>query len=96
MELTRTVLLQAWQEEGIYDENDNLLYETAEEGEWMDSHKYQHKQVVVKEIATGKHFAFEISRSGSYFSHYEYDVWDDAVEVKKVKKLVEVESWVQV
>lgn len=96
MELTNKQLHELWSEEAILDENDNTLYEVVEEGEWTDGGKYQDKEVIFKDVITGKHYSFNITRSGSYFSHYEYEIWDKPVEVVQEVKMIIVNEWVEV
>jgi hypothetical protein len=55
--------------EGSSDEG----FEVVEAGEWQVDHKYESKRNVVKHIESGRFFALYGSRSGSYFSHYEYE-----------------------
>lgn len=77
---------------GIWRENEDQ-YELIEEGDWSDEGKFQSQEVVFKDILTGKHYAFGVTRSGSYFTSYEFEVWDTAVEVQKITKTITVERW---
>lgn len=94
--LTEKQLVQLWREDALLGENDEVLFETVEDGEWTDGGKYQDKEVIFQDVKTGKHYAFYITRSGSYFSHYEYEVYDKAFEVVKETRTVEITEWVGV
>ncbi|MCS0827401.1 hypothetical protein NX029_26155 [Cytobacillus firmus] len=94
MKLKEAELLELWREEGLYDLNDELTHELVETGEWVDGGKYSSLEVIFKDVATGKHYSFEVTRSGSYFSHYEYEVFDGATEVTKVTETITVTRWV--
>ncbi len=65
----------------------------VEATEWDDEGKYQYQDIIFK--ADDKHYMFTIGRSGSYFSHYEYDFSEDndrmveCVEVTKKTKTIE-------
>ncbi|HDR3499628.1 TPA: hypothetical protein QCN48_005086 [Bacillus toyonensis] len=79
----------------IWRENDER-FELEHEGDWDDQGKFSSQEVVFKDTETGKFYAFDVWRSGSYFSHYEYEIHDNAYEVKKEIKKIEVERWVAV
>lgn len=49
------------------------VFEEVEIGEWTDEHKHQHKTDIYRHKPTGRLFALHNSRSGSYWSDYEYD-----------------------
>lgn len=85
---TEEQLRDIWREGGFNVNGEWVDVEVIEEGDdWDDEGKYQTAQVVFK--FDGKYYAFDITRSGSYFSHYEYEVWDDAYEVEKRTKTIE-------
>jgi hypothetical protein len=92
--LTEDQLIELWRNDGMYDDNGEDLFESVEEGEWVDGGKFSSKEVIFKDVHTGKHYSFELTRSGSYFSHYEYEVWDKAVEVIQVTKTITITEWV--
>lgn len=96
LKLTESQLIELWREENFIDDNDKLLFEVVEEGDWKDEGKFQDLEVIFKDVNTGKFYAFNIQRSGSYFSHYEYEVWDSVSEVEKQTKTVVVERWVAI
>ncbi len=94
MNFTEEQLKELFIEETILDENEKVLYEVTETGEWTDEGKYQDCEVIFKEVSTGKHYRYFITRSGSYFSHYEYEVFDtDPVEVELVTETITVTHW---
>lgn len=51
-------------------------FSTVEDEGWQVEHKYESKRVIVKHEDSGNYYALYQSRSGSYFSHYEYDEVD--------------------
>jgi hypothetical protein len=62
-------------------------WEVVKEGEWTSEHKYEHRSTIYKHVPTGRYFAVHSSRSGSYWSDYEYT--DDlANEVRPVEVTV--------
>lgn len=79
-------LLEIWREK---DDRFDLI----EEGDWSDEGKFSSQEVIFKDILTGKHYAFGVTRSGSYFSDYFYEVWDTATEVQKIIRPITIESW---
>lgn len=94
MPFTEEQLKELFFEEIILDENEKVLYEVIETGEWADEGKFQDCEVIFKEVSTGKHYRYFITRSGSYFSHYEYEVCDtDPDEVELVTETVTVTHW---
>ena len=74
-------------------------FEEVESSDWEVDCKWQHCEVIVKQISTGKFFSYPLSRSGSPYSEYYYSYEDGGVtltEVQKVKKVIETEEWVVV
>ena len=74
-------------------------FEQVESSEWEVDYKWQHCEVIVKQLSTGKFFSYPLSRSGSPYSDYYYSYEDGGVElteVQKVKKVIETEEWVAV
>lgn len=53
-----------------------------EKGEWIDDGKYSIRMVIF--TCDGKNYMFYVSRSGSYFTEYNYDFDTEAHEVEKV------------
>lgn len=97
LKLTESEMLDLWRESTLYDDNDNkVMLEVIEEGEWIGDGKYQDKQMIFANAKTGKHYSYYISRSGSYFTDYEYMATDSPVEVEKVTETITVEKWVLV
>ena len=65
-------------------------------GDWINDYKdYDIREIIVQQKTTGKYFRIDQSRSGSYYSDYEYDD-PEITEVAKVVKKVEVVSWEEV
>lgn len=75
---------------------DNPDFVVIEDGDWINEYKdCDVREVIVQQKTTGKYFRIDQSRSGSYYSDYEYD--DPKItEVAKVVKKVEVVSWEEV
>lgn len=74
-------------------------FEQVESSDWEVDYKWQHCEVIVKQLSTGKFFSYPLSRSGSPYSDYYYSCEDGGVElteVQKVKKVIETEEWVAV
>lgn len=75
---------------------DTERFVVEEEGEWVQDHKYQHCINILKDTTTGKFYAANAGRSGSYHTDWYYD-WEDSdlklVEVQKVTKTITVEVW---
>ena len=91
MRFTKEQVETLFYEDVLVDAHGNeLAHEIVEEGEWIDSGKYQYKEIVFK--VGEKFYRFGITRAGSYWSDYDY--WfDDAVEVRPVKKVIEITTW---
>lgn len=72
-------------------------FEQVESSDWEVDYKWQHCEVIVKQLSTGKFFSYPLSRSGSPYSDYYYYSYEDGgvtlTEVQKVKKVVETEVW---
>lgn len=67
-------------------------FEIIEESDWVSQGKYDYSNIVFKD-KNGDFFILNLSRCGSYFTDYEYDYELECPQVKKVKKMVEIESW---
>jgi hypothetical protein len=89
MEFTEKQLKYIWREEGFEQPNgDWVEVEVIEDGnDWEDDGKYQYALVVF--IYNGKTYAFDISRSGSYFTEYHYEIMGGAYEVELATKTIE-------
>ena len=81
---------------GIWREDCDERFELVHEGEWTDGGKYQDIFVVFKDAETGKHYAFTVYRSGSYFSDYHYEMYDGAEEVKEQERTITIKEWVTI
>ena len=67
------------------------LYEVVEEGDWISVGKCEYQTTIILFLPTGKHFSLDWSRSGSYYSDYDYYFGG----ITKVKpKEVTIVSWV--
>jgi hypothetical protein len=91
VKFTEEQLANVLRNDGLYDTQGNEIdYEIAFEDDWVDQGKYQTKEVVFK--VDDRFYRFYVTRSGSYWS--DYDHWyDNAVEVKPVKKVIEITAW---
>lgn len=82
----------------LYEDED--LWEVVEDGEWIQDYKYQHKNTVVKHVPTGKFYSYDISRSGSPFTDWEYSYsygdYPDLYQVELKERTVVVKEWVAV
>lgn len=68
----------------LFDDEDERL-DTVESGEWTSDGKYEARTDIVKDIQIGKYYAIHQSRSGSYWSDYEYgDTYANEVEPVQV------------
>ena len=93
IELTREQFRDIVRDEGGED------FEEVESSDWEVDYKWQHCEVIVKQLSTGKFFSYTLSRSGSPYSDYYYSYEDGGVtltEVQKIKKVIETEEWVEV
>lgn len=71
-------------------------FEEIETSDWEVDYKWQHCEVIVKQLSTGKFFSYPLSRSGSPYSYYYYSYEDGGVElteVQKVERTVVVKEW---
>ncbi|MCA8110264.1 hypothetical protein [Burkholderia cepacia] len=73
----------------LFDDEDERL-EEVERGAWESDGKYELRTDIVKDTRTGKFYAIHQSRSGSYWSDYEYGD-TEANEVEPVQ--VTVTQW---
>ena len=81
--------LTAEQQEEIFRENniEGFEYEIEEELDWEDDGKYQFGGCVFKH--NDKFYLINVTRSGSYFSDYEFQFGDKVREVKKIQVIKE-------
>lgn len=92
IELTQEQFRDLVREEALND------FEQVESSDWEVDYKWQHCEVIVKQLSTGKFFSYPLNRSGIPYSDsdYYYSYEDGGVtltEVQKVKKVVETEVW---
>mgnify|MGYP006995670095 CR=1 FL=1 len=66
-------------------------YEVVHRGKWEDEGKYQYQDIVF--LHGGKHWIFCVTRSGSYFSEYNFEYPSIAHEAEL--KVVRLETWVR-
>lgn len=79
----------------VYDEGGED-FEQVESSDWEVDYKWQHCEVIVKQLSTGKFFSYPLARSGSPYSDYYYSYEDGGVElteVKLVEKQVITKTW---
>lgn len=78
---------------------DHPDFDLIEDGQWVSGGKYEYCTQVVKELATGKFYQYDLSRSGSYYTDYYYsheDYLPEIYEVQKVTKTITIDEWVPV
>ena len=58
----------------LYEDEDGepAGFTLAESGDWIEEHKYAYRTSVLCHDATGRFFAIDENRSGSYWTDYEY------------------------
>lgn len=89
LELTEQQKQSIFREEDI----DDFEYSIVDELDWEDDGKYQFGGIVFEH--KGKTYLLNVSRSGSYFTDYEFDLDGDVYEcehvevIKKEWKLIE-------
>jgi hypothetical protein len=96
LELTESQRKELFFEEHMVDSFGNDLLEVVETTDWTDEGKYSDAEVIFKDLKTGLHYRYGIIRSGSYFSHYEYESYDKPELVEKQKRTITVEEWVAI
>lgn len=73
----------------VYDESDD----------WVQDCKYQYREVVYKQISTGKFFYAGLYRTGSYHTDWDYNhEWEglELTEVELREKVITTREWVVV
>jgi hypothetical protein len=82
-------ILTYFDEDGEHDEQ---YLEAVQVGEWEVDHKYESQSTVYRHIPSGRYFDVIQTRSGSYYSDYEYldsVVYEvQPVEYKAIKYVV--------
>lgn len=76
------------------DETEDKELTVVERSGWIDDGKSAYMEIIVKDAVTNKHYQFYISRSGSYYTSYDYGIYDNPKEVK-AKQVIKTE-WVAV
>jgi len=59
------------------------VFSEIDRGAWDDEGKYQYLPIYIKSKKTDKVYVFNVQRSGSYFSDYNYEFDEDAHEVEE-------------
>ena len=93
MELTRYEFDELIELNNNDDTNDGEL-KVVERSEWEDDGKVAYMRIVVKDAVTNKHYIFHIHRTGSYYTDFDYDMYDYPREVKAKQVIKTV--WVSV
>lgn len=78
----------------LADENDILIYEIVEQDEWEDQGKFSVTTIVFKQVSTGDHFMYGLTRYGSHYSYYELEAWDEPVKAEQRERIIK--EWVAV
>ncbi|MCD9024352.1 hypothetical protein [Cohnella silvisoli] len=92
VKISNKQLIALWREEEL--EVNGVTYTVTEEGGWDGAgEKYQSLDVVFTDGE--RHYRGYITRSGSYFSDWNYDDYGDADidEVVKITRTITVEEW---
>lgn len=69
----------------IMDGDDSDRFKVIEKGDWISEGKFECREVIVKETSTNKYYAAVQSRSGSWFTDYEFEDDLELVEVEPVE-----------
>lgn len=85
-----TVSLSEEDVENLWDAvgNESDGYRTVEILPWNDQGKYQFQPVIIEHLDSGGFYQFNVSRSGSYFTDYEYNLPTTAYKVKKIERTI--------
>ena len=67
---------------------------SCETGEWRDEGKYQYLEIVFQEKGFDGYWMLNVTRSGSYFSDYYYDINTTITQVEPVE--ITVKNWMGV
>ena len=71
-------------------EEDYNCFHIIEDGDWISDGKYEHHTIIVS--YKNKYFQIMESRSGSYWTDYDYND-PEVCEVTPKKKIVEITEW---
>ena len=75
----------------LFEEEDDSI-EIVETGDWIDEGKYSVRSTIIRQYET--YYNIVETRSGSYFSDYDY--WEPRITVvKPVTKTITVTEWVK-
>lgn len=78
-------LTEEMQEAFSEEASEDVGFELIVDGDWVSEGKYDLKESIYKNLETGKFYVSCSSRSGSYFSDYEYEGPEELVEVTPVE-----------
>lgn len=70
-------------------ELDGKHYFSVYFSDWTCDWKYENAYCVFKEVETGKHFMICLSKSGSPFSHYEWEDPETPEECVLIEKVIQ-------
>lgn len=66
-------------------EVEDKKYKIIDEGRWEDNGKYQTLKIIIQDLSTEKYYSIGQTRSGSYFTDYNYEFDSIAYEVRPVE-----------
>lgn len=70
-------------------------FEEIEEGDWQDNGKYSYSTSIVKDTINNKYYEIHNTRSGSYFTDYNYSP-AQICEVMPKEETITVTKWIPV
>mgnify|MGYP003552023679 CR=1 FL=1 len=91
LELNKELSEKVFQED--FEESDGI--EIIEDGDWDDQGKYQYKCIIFS--MNDKYYQTVVTRSGSYFSNYDYQFESPEEVIKEEKVVTKTEiNWIPV
>jgi len=65
------------------------VFKVVDGGIWKDQGKWAEREVVFEELATGHYYTFFQTRSGDWYSGYEFqwEEYDELIELERVQKV---------
>jgi len=69
--------------------DDSDKYTVIEIGEWQDQGKWSNLSVIFRE-GDGPYYELWVSRTGSYFTDYDFEFFLDCTEVKQVETITKI------
>ncbi|UTV34819.1 hypothetical protein [Bacillus altitudinis] len=94
LKLSEKGMIELFIQGGLVDEKDNLIYELVEQDEWSDQGKFSVTTIVFKEVSTGDHFMYGLTRYGESHSYYDFEAWDNPVKAEQ--REIITKEWVAV